>query len=580
MLCVTISERIVRKTSRPMRTGRQTLTNASSPTNARSPTTSVAHGSRWPPPPKRTERPPQIPAPRNARRQRSSRSGPNCESAPIATTSSPTTVARGPSSHRPRRRSRGATTSEPSPRSTPSPIRAPAARAARQPSRPARAPERLGVEGFEERRVERAVGLVEPERGGERHASVETPARTEPAAGDAEAFCAAISCSTSFSVMNPRLSICRDRRRGAPRARPPSASPCGRRQASARASPRPSRPWPRARLRVSATYAIVLPSSTSTSSPYSCTIVPAPGASTSTVAFVVSTTQTGWPADTSERSSTSHSARRAYSVFASSRVRTISSTQPAPSSDMTVSTTSSTLGSISSSSGRADGMIPSRAAIRRTGARRSLHAASWTRAAISAPKPPVSVPSSAVTSAPVRATDSRTGVELHRDELGERDHLAEDLVLEDELRDGVQHDRNHPAVRDDRRRALREVGRGERERRIGAVRLAHRELADVPVLGPADRAPVEQLVLDEEHRPLVVDRRSRAARRRRGTRWPRRRRCSGSRAAASRATGCGSGRSRGARPSARARPAAPSPGRRTSRGTSRSRSRPGRGRAR
>ncbi len=46
----------------------------------------------------------------------------------------------------------------------------------------------------------------------------------------------------------------------------------------------------------SATYAIVLPSSTSTSSPYSCTIVPAPGASTSTVAFVVSTTQTGWPA--------------------------------------------------------------------------------------------------------------------------------------------------------------------------------------------------------------------------------------------------------------------------------------------
>src|SRR5919106_1334733 len=35
--------------------------------------------------------------------------------------------------------------------------------------------------------------------------------------------------------------------------------------------------------------------------------------------------QTGWPAVTSTLSSTSHSARSAYSVFASSRVRTISS---------------------------------------------------------------------------------------------------------------------------------------------------------------------------------------------------------------------------------------------------------------
>ena len=83
MLWVTIIERIVRNTSRPMSTGRQTLTNASSPTNARSPTASVAHGSRWPPPPIRIERPAQIPAPRNARRQRSSRSAPNCVSSPI-----------------------------------------------------------------------------------------------------------------------------------------------------------------------------------------------------------------------------------------------------------------------------------------------------------------------------------------------------------------------------------------------------------------------------------------------------------------------------------------------------------------
>ena len=56
-------------------------------------------------------------------------------------------------------------------------------------------------------------------------------------------------------------------------------------------------------------------------------------------------------------------------------------------------------------------------------------------------------------------------VELHRDELGERDHLAEDLVLEDELGHRVEHDREHPAVRDDRRRALGEVGRRERQRR-------------------------------------------------------------------------------------------------------------------
>ena len=52
---------------------------------------------------------------------------------------------------------------------------------------------------------------------------------------------------------------------------------------------------------------------------------------------------------------------------------------------MTASTTSSTLGSIASSSGRADGMIPSRDAIRCTGARRSLPGSLRTRAAISAP---------------------------------------------------------------------------------------------------------------------------------------------------------------------------------------------------
>ena len=97
------------------------------------------------------------------------------------------------------------------------------------------------------------------------------------------------------------------------------------------------------------------------------------------------------------------------------------------------------------------------------------------------------------------------GVELHRHELRERDHLAEDLVLQDELGDGVEDDREHPAVRDHGRRALGEVGRGEGQRRIRVAALAHGELADVAVLGPADRPAVQELVLDEEHRALVLD---------------------------------------------------------------------------
>ncbi len=50
-------------------------------------------------------------------------------------------------------------------------------------------------------------------------------------------------------------------------------------------------------------------------------------------------------------------------------------------------------------------------------------------------------------------------------------------------------------------------GGGERERRIRIAALADGELADVPVLGPANRAPVQELVLDEEDGPLVLDRR-------------------------------------------------------------------------
>ena len=79
-------------------------------------------------------------------------------------------------------------------------------------------------------------------------------------------------------------------------------------------------------------------------------------------------------------------------------------------------------------------------------------------------------------------------------------------MLEDELRRGLQDDRKHPAVRDDRRRALGEVRCREGQRRVRAARLADRELADVPVLGAPVRPPVHELVLDEEHGPLVVDR--------------------------------------------------------------------------
>ncbi len=98
------------------------------------------------------------------------------------------------------------------------------------------------------------------------------------------------------------------------------------------------------------------------------------------------------------------------------------------------------------------------------------------------------------------------GVELHRDELRQRDHLAEDLVLESELGHRIEDDREHPAVGHDRGDALGEVRRGKRKRWIRISGLADGELADVAVFGPPDRAAIEKLVLDEEDRPLVVDR--------------------------------------------------------------------------
>ena len=158
------------------------------------------------------------------------------------------------------------------------------------------------------------------------------------------------------------------------------------------------------------------------------------------------------------------------------------------------------------------------------------------RGGSSAPNPPVSVPSSAVTSAP----SSRPTRAPHRAPSG-RAGTARRPRRRSRARGrarGCVENGTGPPVRDHRRRALREIGRGEGEGGWLAVGLAHRELADVTGLGSADRSAVEKLVLDEEHRPLVVHRRSEQSAHV-GTRSPRRRRCSGSRGGASLATGYG-----------------------------------------
>ena len=255
-----------------MSTGRQTLTNASSPMNARSPTASVAHGSRWPPPPIRIERPAQMPAPRNARRQRSSRSAPNWRELPdrddlLA----------------PDRRARAELDAvlEDDPRSdderavaeddVPSPIdgarpRGSASTFSSDDS--ARNVVRIGAKRLEEcadrarrRSSSRSnvAGSVTP--------SVETPASAGVAAGPAAAACCARSAaSTSFSVMKPRFSI--DARSMPWQLREldrlPRRLAVDRLRASARASARGERRPRPARPRLSATSAIVLPSSTST----------------------------------------------------------------------------------------------------------------------------------------------------------------------------------------------------------------------------------------------------------------------------------------------------------------------------
>ena len=118
---------------------------------------------------------------------------------------------------------------------------------------------------------------------------------------------------------------------------------------------------------------------------------------------------------------------------------------------MTAATTSSALGSMSSSSGRARGDDPvarrdplhGRAQIT---PRRLLDARSYLGAEAARERALLGGDEGA---------SSRDGldhgVELHRDELGERDNLTEDLLLEDELGHRIEDDGKHPAVGHDGR---------------------------------------------------------------------------------------------------------------------------------
>ncbi len=168
-------------------------------------------------------------------------------------------------------------------------------------------------------------------------------------------------------------------------------------------------------------------------------------------------------------------------MFASSRVRTISSSRqlltiPSARTALTTSSTSGQHGLLERRRG-GDDPVACRDPLA-PGRRRSSQASLCTRAAISAPTPPVSVPSSTVTSEPVRPTDSSTGSRSSGSSRPRRDDLREELVLDDQPDRGLEHDRQHAAVRDDRRSPPGEAVAGERERRVVALRLDARELAE------------------------------------------------------------------------------------------------------
>ena len=157
--------------------------------------------------------------------------------------------------------------------------------------------------------------------------SVESPANSGSSSCGASSAAALTSASTSSAVTKPLFSI-------ALRSMPwRAASSAALRVTfacagllSAGASTRRSAACSISRSSA-ATTAIVVPSSTSIPAATSWTRMPSAGASISTEAFDVSTTHTGRPFLTRAWSSASHSARSADSLFASSRVSTISCTQ-------------------------------------------------------------------------------------------------------------------------------------------------------------------------------------------------------------------------------------------------------------
>ena len=186
---------------------------------------------------------------------------------------------------------------------------------------------RVRAETLEEAGVECACALIQIERGGQAHVLGRETGERGPASGEAVAFWRAISSSTSFSVMKPRFSI-------AARSTPwRSASSAALRVALRSVGEGFGAVFfllgvlleRRQLLRVLGDARDRLSELDLDAFLEELDDRPGAGASISTVAFVVSTTHTGCPCCTSARSSTSHSARSANSVFASSRVRTISS---------------------------------------------------------------------------------------------------------------------------------------------------------------------------------------------------------------------------------------------------------------
>ena len=111
-----------------------------------------------------------------------------------------------------------------SPSSTPSPIWAPASRSAAAFSAAGRA--RKASWSSEPRKAGSRIPAASPSsnEAGSETPSVETPARIGPAAGS-RCSRAAMTASTSFSVMNFACRSRRDRRCAAPRGRAPCASP-------------------------------------------------------------------------------------------------------------------------------------------------------------------------------------------------------------------------------------------------------------------------------------------------------------------------------------------------------------------